>query len=77
MAKQHGRRIVPAATYDRVILALSPHLIGWLVLPQSHVNRVPQEVVGRPGQVRDLGDKLRLDPVHPRKDERRSEAGLT
>ena len=70
MAKQHGRRIVPAATYDRVILALSPHLIGWLVLPQSHVNRVPQEVVGRPCEVGDLSDELRLDPVHAGENER-------
>jgi hypothetical protein len=42
--------------------------------PQPGVNRMPQEVVGGPGQIGDLGDKLRLDPMDTRKDERRSEA---
>ena len=48
-----------------------PHLVGRLVLAEADVNRVPQQVVSRPGQVGDLGDKLRLDPMHPRKNERR------
>jgi hypothetical protein len=34
-----------------------------LVLAQPYVDRVAQEVVSRPGQVRDFGDKLRLDPM--------------
>jgi hypothetical protein len=51
-----------------------PHLIGRLVLPEADIDRVSQEVVGPPGQVGDLGDQLRLDPVHSREDQRRSEA---
>jgi hypothetical protein len=42
---------------------LSPHLTGRLVLPQPDVNRVPQQIVGRPGQKGDLSDKLRFDPM--------------
>jgi hypothetical protein len=41
----------------------SPHLRRRLVLAQPDVNRVPQEVVSRPGQIGDLGDQLRLGPV--------------
>ena len=55
---------------------LAPHLLRRLVLAQPDVNRVPQEVVGRPSQIGDLRDKLRLDPVHAGKNERRSEARL-
>jgi hypothetical protein len=58
------------------ILALASHLIGWLVLPQPDVNRVPQEVVSRPGQIGDLSDELRLNPMHARKNERGAKAGL-
>jgi hypothetical protein len=41
----------------------SPHPVRRLVFPQPDVNRVSQEVVGRPSQIGDLSDKLRLDPV--------------
>ena len=53
-----------------------PHLVCRLVLAQADVDRVAQKVVSRPGQIGDLCDKLRLDPMHARKNERRSEAGL-
>lgn len=43
-----------------------PHLIDRFVLAQSDVNGVPQSVVGGPGQVRDPGDELWLDPRHAR-----------
>jgi hypothetical protein len=43
------------------------------VLAEADVNRVTQETVGRPGQIGDLRDKLRLDPVDAGKNERRSE----
>jgi hypothetical protein len=46
--------------------SLAPHLIGRLVLAQSDVNRVPQKVVGGPGQIGDLGDELWLDPMNAR-----------
>jgi hypothetical protein len=45
------------------------------VLAEADVNRVPQEAVG-PGGVGDLDDKLRLDPVHTRKNQRRTEPPL-
>jgi hypothetical protein len=35
---------------------------------------VAQEVVGRPAQIGDLRDQHRFDPVHARKNERRSKA---
>ena len=57
------------------VRSFSPDIRRQLVLPEAGVNRVPQEAIGRPGQIGDLGDNLRLDPVHSRKDERRSEAG--
>jgi hypothetical protein len=47
--------------FERPSLKLPPHLLGRLVLAQSDVNRVTQEVVCSPGQIGDLGDKLRLD----------------
>ena len=53
----------------------SPHLLCPLVLAQPDVDRVTQKVVRRPGQIGDLGDKLWLDPMDARKNERRSEAG--
>ena len=55
-------------------LTLAPDLLGRLVLAQPDVNRMPEEVVSGPGQIGDLGDKLRLDPMDTQKDERRSEA---
>jgi hypothetical protein len=36
---------------------------------------VAKQPVGRPGQIGDLGDKLRLDPAHPGKNERRGSPG--
>jgi hypothetical protein len=51
-----------------------PNVRRAFVLAKPNIDRVPQEAIGRPGQIGDLGDKLRLDPVHPRKNERRAEA---
>jgi len=51
-------------------LTLATDLTRRLVLAQTHVNRVSQEVVGRPSQIRDLHDELRLDPMDPGKNER-------
>ena len=47
-----------------------------LVESEVEVNRLPQEPVFGPSQISDLGNELRLDPMHSRKNERRSEAGL-
>jgi hypothetical protein len=55
---------------------LPPNLSRKLILAKADVNRVPQEVVSRPSQIGDLRDKLRLDPMHAGKNERRAEAGL-
>ena len=54
-------------------LALPPYLIGRLVLAETDVNRMAQEVVGRPCQIGDLGDKFRLDPMNARQHKRRAE----
>ena len=47
---------------EHEIEAPPPDLRRRLVLPQPDVNRVSQQVVGRPGQIGYLGHKLRLDP---------------
>jgi hypothetical protein len=52
------------------------HLRRRLVRSEPDVNRLPQETVGGPSQIGDLGDELRLDPMHLGKNERRSEARL-
>jgi hypothetical protein len=36
---------------------------------------VSQEIVGRPSQIGDLADQLRLNPVNTGENERRTEAG--
>jgi hypothetical protein len=51
----------------RRFCSFAPHLLGRLVFPQLDVNGVSQKVVSCPGQIGDLGDKLRLDPMHTRK----------
>jgi hypothetical protein len=38
-------------------------LVRRLVLAETDVNRVPQEIVDGPGQVGDLRDEPRLDPM--------------
>jgi hypothetical protein len=42
-------------------MLVAPDIRRRLVLAQPDVNRMSQEVVGRPGQVCDLGNKLWLD----------------
>jgi hypothetical protein len=44
-----------------------------LVLAKPDINRMSQEVVRRPGQIGDLGDELRLDPMDAGEHERRAE----
>jgi hypothetical protein len=44
--------------------------------PSTQRNPVTQQIVGRPGQIGDLSDELRLNPVHAGKNERGFEAGL-
>jgi hypothetical protein len=34
-----------------------------IVRPQPNIDRLTQQVVSRPGQIGDLGDKLGLDPM--------------
>jgi hypothetical protein len=38
---------------------------------------VPQEAVGRPGQIGDLGDELRLDPMGLATEQAASQGGLS
>ena len=57
--------------------SFSPHLNGRLVVAQSDVNRVTQEAIGGPGQIGDLANQLRLDPMHARKNKRRAEGCLS
>jgi hypothetical protein len=58
----------------RINASLSSNMLRGLVFPQPDIDRVPQELVGRPGQVGDLRNKLRLDPMNARKNDRRAEA---
>jgi hypothetical protein len=44
--------------------------------PSTQRNPVTQQIVGRPGQIGDLSDELRLNPMHAGKNERGFEAGL-
>jgi hypothetical protein len=44
----------------------SSDLVRRLVYAEPDINRVPQKVVGRSGQVGDLGHKLWLDPMDAR-----------
>ena len=53
---------------------LAPHLLGRFVLAQPDIDRLPQQVVGGPGQIGDLGHQLRLDPMDAGQNERRPEA---
>jgi hypothetical protein len=47
-------------------LLLPPHLIGRLIFPQSDIDGVSQQIVRGPGQIGDLNDELRLDPMDAR-----------
>jgi hypothetical protein len=51
-----------------------PNVHRLLVLSEPNENGVAKQSVSRPSQIRDLGDKLRLDPVDAGKNERRAEA---
>ena len=72
-------RIAPIA--PKGVLApsstLPPNLLRRLVLAQADKDRVAQKVVSRPGQIGDLCDKRRINPMHPGKNQRRAETGLT
>ena len=48
------------------------HLGRRLVLAQTFVDDLAQQVFIRPGQILDLGDQLRLDPMHAAEHERRA-----
>src|SRR5208282_5136841 len=47
-----------------------------LVGSEPKIIRVSQEPIGGPGQIGNFRYQLRLNPVHARKNERRTEAGL-
>jgi hypothetical protein len=55
---------------------LAPQLVGRLVVPQPDRDRVTKQPVSRPGEIVNFGDKLRLDPMHTRKNDRRSQPSL-
>jgi hypothetical protein len=48
-------------------------LCGRLVLAQALVDHLAKQVVLRPGQILDFGDKLRPHPMHAAQDERGAE----
>ena len=48
----------------------SPDIRRRFVLTEADENGLAKQPVGRPGQERDLRDEFRLDPVHPRKNQR-------
>ena len=52
------------------------HLRRRLVRSEPNIDRLSQELVGGPGEIGDLGDEPRLDPMDLRKNERRAKAGL-
>jgi hypothetical protein len=60
---------------DYRTLDFPPHLPRRLVFAKSDVNCVTQKAVGSPGQIGDLNDELRRDPMNAGKNERRSKAG--
>jgi hypothetical protein len=77
--KEYSRHGPPngAPSLDRsppVFALLAPYLGGWFVLSQPDIDRLTQQVVSRPGQIGDLGHKLRLDPMNAGQNEGRSEA---
>jgi hypothetical protein len=41
----------------------------WLVGSEVNLNRVPQQSLGGPRQIRNLDDELGLDPMHPGKEQ--------
>ena len=67
-------RIFPTSSAGQRSCSLAPHLIGRFVLPQPHIDGLPQQAVGGPRQIRDLGYKLRLDPMNAGQNERRAKA---
>ena len=48
----------------------APHLLRRLIFAEADIDRMSQEAVGRPGQISDLGNDLRLDPMNARQNER-------
>ena len=62
------------ARLRELALGFPPNLRRRLVLSEPDVDRVTQEAVRSPGEIGDLGDKLRLDPMDAGQDERRAEA---
>jgi hypothetical protein len=53
---------------------LTTHLGHRLVLAQSLINDLAQQVVVGPGEIFDLGDELGPHPMHAAENERRAEA---
>ena len=49
--------------------ALAPDFAGRLVVAQADEDGVAKQAVLGPGQIGDLGDQLRADPMHLREDE--------
>ena len=57
---------------DPLPFLLATHLLGRFVLAQPDIDRLPQEIVGGPGEKGGLDDELRVDPMHVRQQERRA-----
>jgi DNA phosphorothioation-associated putative methyltransferase len=73
--REAARRLARAQSLA-LLRDFAPNLSRRLVGAESHINRVSQEPGGGPGQIGNLDDKLRLRPMHARKNERRPEAGF-
>src|SRR5271166_3805056 len=56
--------------------ALASDFAGRLVVPEANEDGVAKQAVLSPGQIGDLGDQLRADPMHLREDEPAAEAGF-
>ena len=53
-----------SAFADAKATPLPSHLVGRLVRSEPDINRLPQEPIPGPRQIGDLGDQLRLNPMH-------------
>ena len=56
---------------------LASHFAGWFVFAQTDEGGVAKEAVLRPGEIGNLGDKLRPHPMDARKSQVASEASLS
>ena len=49
-ADHHSRACSPISSAGQGSYSFAPHLMGWLVFSQPDIDRLAQQVIGRPGQ---------------------------